>query len=92
MEGGRQAEVAKAILSAKNVPYVVAAPLLIQVPHRPPADPACVDAWARVSLPWYCHSSVCLHGRRSPARPGATPPPWKMLVLEAQARMVRIRV
>ncbi|GAB4822001.1 hypothetical protein N2152v2_009047 [Parachlorella kessleri] len=30
MEGGRQAEVAKAILSAKNVPYVVAAPLLIQ--------------------------------------------------------------
>jgi hypothetical protein len=31
MEGGRQAEVAKAILSSKNVPYVVAAPLLIQV-------------------------------------------------------------
>ena len=31
MEGGRQAEVAKAILTAKNVPYVVAAPLLIQV-------------------------------------------------------------
>ena len=31
MEGGRQAEVAKAILQAKNVPYVVAAPLLIQV-------------------------------------------------------------
>lgn len=31
MEGGRQAEVAKAILAAKNVPYVVAAPLLIQV-------------------------------------------------------------
>ncbi|KAK9843478.1 hypothetical protein WJX81_004582 [Elliptochloris bilobata] len=30
MEGGRQAEVAKAILTAKNVPYVVAAPLLIQ--------------------------------------------------------------
>lgn len=30
MEGGRQADVAKAILSAKNVPYVVAAPLLIQ--------------------------------------------------------------
>lgn len=44
MEGGRQAEVAKAILSSKNVPYVVAAPLLIQVPHRPPADTACVDA------------------------------------------------
>ena len=30
MEGGRQAEVAKAILTAKNVPYCVAAPLLIQ--------------------------------------------------------------
>lgn len=30
MEGGRQADVAKAILIAKNVPYVVAAPLLIQ--------------------------------------------------------------
>ena len=30
MEGGRQADVAKAILAAKNVPYVVAAPLLIQ--------------------------------------------------------------
>ena len=34
MEAGRQADVAKAILSAKNVPYIVAAPLLIQVrPH-----------------------------------------------------------
>jgi hypothetical protein len=31
MEGGRQADVAKAILGAKNIPYVVAAPLLIQV-------------------------------------------------------------
>eukprot|EP00892_Ulva_mutabilis_P009150 jgi/Ulvmu1/6607/UM003_0244.1 len=30
MEGGRQAEVAQAILSRKNVPYIVAAPLLIQ--------------------------------------------------------------
>ncbi len=30
MEGGRQAEVAKGILGSKNVPYVVAAPLLIQ--------------------------------------------------------------
>lgn len=30
MEGGRQSEIAKAILSTKNVPYVVAAPLLIQ--------------------------------------------------------------
>ena len=40
MEGGRQAEVAKAILSAKNVPYVVAAPLLIQAsPAQTPALP-----------------------------------------------------
>jgi len=31
MEGGRQTEVSKAILSRKDVPYVVAAPLLIQV-------------------------------------------------------------
>lgn len=30
MEGGRQAEVAREILSSKNVPYMVAAPLLIQ--------------------------------------------------------------
>jgi magnesium chelatase subunit H len=30
MEGGRQAEVSRAILSALDVPYVVAAPLLIQ--------------------------------------------------------------
>ena len=30
MEGGRQIEAAKEILSAKNVPYFVAAPLLIQ--------------------------------------------------------------
>lgn len=30
MEGGRQAEVASAILARKDVPYVVAAPLLIQ--------------------------------------------------------------
>jgi magnesium chelatase subunit H len=36
MEGGRQADVAKSILSAKNVPYVVAAPLLIQVLHHAP--------------------------------------------------------
>lgn len=31
MEGGRQAEVARSILATKNVPYLVAAPLLIQV-------------------------------------------------------------
>ncbi len=30
MEGGRQVEVAKTILTAKNIPYIVAAPLLIQ--------------------------------------------------------------
>ncbi len=33
MEAGRQVDVAKQILSAKNVPYVVAAPLLIQDIH-----------------------------------------------------------
>jgi magnesium chelatase subunit H len=33
MEGGRQAEVAKQILAAQNVPYCVAAPLLIQDLH-----------------------------------------------------------
>ena len=31
MEGGRQAEIAQGILASKNVPYFVAAPLLIQV-------------------------------------------------------------
>lgn len=30
MEGGRQIDISKAILSSKNVPYVIAAPLLIQ--------------------------------------------------------------
>jgi magnesium chelatase subunit H len=33
MEAGRQVEVAKRILSAKNVPYIAAAPLLIQDIH-----------------------------------------------------------
>ena len=33
MEAGRQVEVAKRILAAKNVPYIVAAPLLIQDVH-----------------------------------------------------------
>lgn len=33
MEAGRQTEVAKRILSAKNIPYLVAAPLLIQDIH-----------------------------------------------------------
>jgi magnesium chelatase subunit H len=32
MEGGRQADVAKGILASKDIPYIVAAPLLIQVP------------------------------------------------------------
>ena len=31
MEGGRQADVAKGILQGKDIPHVVAAPLLIQV-------------------------------------------------------------
>ncbi|ACA99003.1 MULTISPECIES: magnesium chelatase subunit H [unclassified Picosynechococcus] len=33
MEAGRQVEVAKSILTAKNIPYLVAAPLLIQDLH-----------------------------------------------------------
>jgi magnesium chelatase subunit H len=33
MEAGRQVEVAKKILTAKNIPYIVAAPLLIQDIH-----------------------------------------------------------
>ena len=33
MEAGRQVEVAKSILSAKNIPYLIAAPLLIQDIH-----------------------------------------------------------
>jgi magnesium chelatase subunit H len=33
MEAGRQVEVAKQILSAKNIPYLIAAPLLIQDIH-----------------------------------------------------------
>ncbi|MBE9116179.1 magnesium chelatase subunit H [Lusitaniella coriacea LEGE 07157] len=33
MEAGRQVEVAKRILTAKNIPYVIAAPLLIQDIH-----------------------------------------------------------
>ncbi|QOV24670.1 magnesium chelatase subunit H [Anabaenopsis elenkinii] len=33
MEAGRQVEIAKRILAAKNVPYIVAAPLLIQDIH-----------------------------------------------------------
>ena len=33
MEAGRQVEVAKGILQAKNIPYIVAAPLLIQDIH-----------------------------------------------------------
>lgn len=34
MEGSRQAEIAKEILEAKDVPYLVAAPLLIQVAYH----------------------------------------------------------
>lgn len=36
MEGGRQIEAAKEILATKNVPYIVAAPLLIQSTERFP--------------------------------------------------------
>ena len=39
MEGGRQADIAKGILAAKNVPYVVAAPLLIQACYLLTAQP-----------------------------------------------------
>jgi hypothetical protein len=38
MEGGRQADVAKGILRSKNIPYVVAAPLLIQARGGTPCD------------------------------------------------------
>ena len=44
MEGGRQAEVAKEILSSKDVPYFVAAPLLIQD----------VRTWAKDGEWWFC--------------------------------------
>ncbi|MEO0836964.1 MAG: magnesium chelatase subunit H, partial [Cyanobacteria bacterium J06642_3] len=40
MEGNRQIEVAKEILSAKNVPYIVSAPLLIQD----------IDSWLREGI------------------------------------------
>ena len=52
MEGGRQAEVAKAILTAKNVPYVVAAPLLIQV-HRKSSPSFLSILRQRVACHWY---------------------------------------
>lgn len=41
MEGGRQADIAKGILAAKNVPYIVAAPLLIQVWELAPWQSTC---------------------------------------------------
>ena len=51
MEGGRQADVAKAILEAKQVPYIVAAPLLIQV---------CIPAYSHpVLAPTSCHMCTC---------------------------------
>ncbi|MEM9274825.1 MAG: magnesium chelatase subunit H [Cyanobacteria bacterium P01_F01_bin.143] len=40
MEAGRQVEIAKQILSAKNVPYIVSAPLLIQD----------IDSWMRQGI------------------------------------------
>lgn len=50
MEGGRQADVAKGILTAKNIPYIIAAPLLIQV--RVPACP-----WLQTHSTIRCRSS-----------------------------------
>lgn len=63
MEGGRQADIARAILSAKDVPYVVAAPLLIQVWG--------VAGWVRggvlavacqLRLSWDMHAAACWVG------------------------------
>lgn len=61
MEGGRQADVAKAILSAKNVPYTVAAPLLIQVPDE--RHPACASNLYSIVVDMMC-------GRRCGTAPG----------------------
>lgn len=43
MEGGRQAEIAKSILGSMNVPYIVAAPLLIQVSPLLPKSATCTS-------------------------------------------------
>ena len=64
MEGGRQSEIAKAILAAKNVPYVVAAPLLIQV--RSGALPG-AGAWARLPAPIGPWTALPQHGVLLPA-------------------------
>ena len=58
MEGGRQADVAKAILSAKNIPYVVAAPLLIQV----------LLFWITLACPGPFHSHQCSASTITPPR------------------------
>ena len=51
MEGGRQADIAKGILAVKNVPYIVAAPLLIQVRATTHNRAVC--------LPCICQSKDC---------------------------------
>ncbi len=56
MEGGRQAEVARAILQVKNIPYVVAAPLLIQV-----CGLGCVYGWVGLCV-WVGGTYVCEGG------------------------------
>ena len=63
MEGGRQSEIAKAILGTKNVPYVVAAPLLIQVQA------------GRASEGWQGMGRRRVWGRRMPTSFAACPPP-----------------
>ena len=58
MEGGRQSEIAKGILGSKNVPYVVAAPLLIQVGGAGwLAAGWQVLAWQQLSAPFL--SGIC---------------------------------
>jgi len=61
MEGGRQSEIAKAILSSKNVPYVVAAPLLIQVGVRLYSGlPACRPAGTGAMRMLIAFVGICL--------------------------------
>ena len=75
MEGGRQADVAKGILSAKNFPYIVAAPLLLQVrlvtalAELTGALRAPASARAAGCSPHAC-ASRCVHD----------PPAWSLLL------------
>ena len=77
MEGGRQAEVAKAILTTKNVPYSVAAPLLIQdmeswsrdgVAGRSVGQPPAGCRRGRGSAARRCRSSSCGLGPATPSQ------------------------